>query len=162
MYFARRWWQLPCNHNFVYHVVHAASCASFRRDSWKFFGGVLTFSPSISLSQGLAAGIWLRSLVYGECVFMGTEWGSCQCALLYPAEISRCLHKLTAPERKLLRLIWFFFFSKQSHTNTGLDSSSGEECCYASLNKLVFKQRFLWFTADGGMWLMLPFKTLVL
>ncbi len=38
-----------------------------------------------------------------------------------------------------------------------------EKCCYASLNKLVFKQSFLWFTADGGlMWLMLPFKTLIL
>ncbi len=160
MYFAWRWWQLPCNHNFVYHVVHAAS---FRRDSWKFFGGVLTFFfPSISLSQGLAAGIWLRSLVYGECVFM-----------VLSEEVANVLY-FTQRRFRGVCINWrhqkesccggfgFFFFSKQSHTNTGLDLSSGEECCYASLNKLVFKQSFLWFTADGGMWLMLPFKTLVL
>ncbi len=125
-----------------------------------FFWRYVIFSSSISLSQDLAAGIRLWSLVYGECVFPGTEWGSCQCALLYQAETSMCLHKLTAPERKLLRCIWFFFFSKQRHAEASIRRQG--KCCYASLNKLVFKQSFLWFTADGGMWLMLPFKTLVL
>jgi len=126
------------------------------------------FSIYPSRSWGPAARIWLRCLVYGKCVFMGSDCGSCQSAL-YPAGISRCLHKLTAQENCCKKQNLFFFLlykamflQQQSHTNTGLDSSSGEECCYASLNKLVFKQSFLWFTADGGMWLMLPFKTLVL
>lgn len=134
---------------------------SFWRDSRKLFWRCVIFifpldffilRPS-SRNTTAELGLW-RMRLHG--------WGSCQCAVLYPAEISRCLHKLTAPERKLLQRIWFFFFSKQSHTNMGLDSSSGKECCYASLNKLVFKQSFLWFTADGGLWLMLPFKTLIL
>ncbi len=137
------------------------TAASFRRDSWKFFLEVcylfllrLFISRPSSRDTTVELGLWRMqsSRVLSEGVAN---------VLFFTQRRLRCVCINWRHQKES----WggFGFSSFQSKDTLRPRFVIREKCCYASLNKLVFKQSFLWFTADGGlMWLMLPFKTLIL